>query len=94
VIDFELPMSAPKGYSYEYEIFNSRLISIWLRHHKIYDYNLGKSVRSIWGFYSLKKKEYYAPINSLKPGKSVLIENTTSYTAMPISRTLLEKCFV
>ena len=49
MIDFELPMSAPKGYSYEYEIFNSRLISIWLRHHKMYDYNLGKSVRSIWG---------------------------------------------
>ena len=94
MIDFELPMSAPKEYSYEYEIFNSKLISIWLRHHKIYDYNLGKSVRSIWGFYSLKKKEYYAPINSLKPGKLVNIQDTTSYTAMPIPKTLLEQFFV
>ena len=91
---FEMPIIPPKGYSYEYAEHNTRLIAIWLRHHKVYDYNLGKSVRSIWGFYSKKKKEYYAPLNSSKPGKTVKIEDTSSYTAMPISRTPLEKYFV
>jgi len=70
------------------------LIAIWLRHHKVYDYNLGKSVKSIWGFYSPKKREYYAPINSSKTGAVVNIQNTTPYTAMPIQLTTLEKCFI
>ena len=93
-MDFEMPLIPPKGYSYEYTEHNARLIAIWLRHHKVYVYNPGKSIKTIWGFYSPKKREYYAPINSTRPGNPVKIENTTSYTAMPISQTPLEKCFI
>jgi len=59
-----------------------------------FDYNLGASTKTIWGFYSPKKKVYYAPVNSKTPGKEVNIEDTTSYTAMPLKKTLLEMCFV
>lgn len=88
MIDF--PHKAPEGYSYEYESFNTRLVSIWLVCHQKFTYNSGKKTRSIWGFYSPKKKEYYAPINSLKVGKVVDIRNTRAYTAMPLNQNPLE----
>lgn len=90
----DFPHTPPEGYVYEYESFNTRLISIWLRHLCSYDYNLGKSVRSIWGFYSPKKREYYSPVNSKTSGKVVSIERTTPYTAMIPKLTSLEKAFV
>jgi hypothetical protein len=86
----EFPHNPPKGYSYEFEQFNTRLISIWLRCHRSFDYNLGKPTRTIWGFYSTKKREYYAPINATKCGDKVNIEDTRNYTAMQILRTPLE----
>lgn len=89
----DFPHEAPEGYSYEFEEFNTRLVSIWLRHHYSYIFNGGKSVRSIWGFYSPKKQEYYAPITSSKCGDKVNIKNTRNYTAMPIKQTPLEACF-
>lgn len=92
IVDF--PHVPPDGYSYEYEKFNARLISIWLRCHRRFDYNLGKPTRTIWGFYNSKKREYYAPINPTKCGNKVNIEDTLNYTAMPILQTALEKCFV
>jgi len=88
----EFPHKAPKGYSYETESFKRNVTSIWLRHHALYDYNLGKSVRTIWGFYNSKTKCYYAPVNSLKVGDKVDITDTTPYTAMPINLTPLERC--
>lgn len=90
----EFPHFPPKGYSYEFQEFNTRLIGIWLRCHHQFDYNLGKSTATIWGFYSPKKREYYAPINSIKCGSKVRIEDTTSYSAMQLKQTVLEKCFV
>lgn len=90
---FDFPHDPPEGYSYEYEEFNTRMISIWLRCHRQFDYNLGKSTRTIWGFYSPKKKEYYSPINSSKVGAKVNIESTRNYTAMPIKISPLEACF-
>lgn len=92
LIDF--PHSAPEGYSYEFEDHNTRVVAIWLRHHCNYSFAEGKSVRSIWGFYSSKKREYYAPINSSKCGDKVSISDTTPYTAMQIKRTPLESAFV
>ena len=92
IVDF--PHIPPNGYSYEFEQFNTRLIAIWLRCNHRFDYNLGKPTRTIWGFYSSKKREYYAPINATKCGNKVNIENTRNYTAMPILETFLEKCFV
>ena len=90
----EFPHKAPKGYSYEFEKYNTRTIRIMLCHHRKYDYNLGKKVATVWGFYSPKKQVYYAPINATSIGKEVRIENTTAYTSMPLKRTALEECFV
>ena len=91
----EFPHKPPtKEYSYKYEQFNTRLIAVWLCCNRTFDYNLGKPTHTIWGFYSPKKNIYYAPINSKTPGKEVNIEDTTSYTAMPLKKTLLEMCFV
>lgn len=89
----DFPHDPPEGYSYEYEKFNTRMISIWLRCHRKFDYNLGKTTKTIWGFYSPNKKEYYAPVNSTKVGKKVDIQNTRNYTAMPLNLTPLEACF-
>jgi hypothetical protein len=90
----EFPHKAPKGYSYEFEQYNTRTVRIMLCHHAQYDYNLGKSVSTVWGFYSSKKRVYYSPINSTSIGKEVNIHNTTPYTAMQIKRTPLEEFFV
>lgn len=83
----------PEGYSYEFEDFNNRFISIWLIHSFPYSYT-NKRIRTIWGFYSPKKNEYYAPINSSKVGDKVDIKDTRNYTAMKLNLTPLEKCFV
>jgi len=90
----EFPHQSPKGYSYEYEQFNARAIRIMLRCHRKFDYNLGASTATVWGFHNPKKRVYYAPINATKIGEEVDIENTTPYSAMPIQRTSLEKCFL
>jgi len=71
----------PKGYSYEVEDFKRNVISIWLRHHTIYSYS-SDPVRTIWGFYNTKNREYLAPINSKKCGSKVSITNTSPYTSM------------
>lgn len=90
----EFPHKPPtKEYSYEYEQFNTRMIRIWLRCSRTFDYNLGKTTKTVWGFYNPKKGVYYAPINLKSIGKQVSIEDTTPYTAMPIQTTPLEKCF-
>jgi len=94
MIDFDFPHLAPEGYSYEFEEHNTRLVSIWLCHHCTYSFAEGKSVRSIWGFYSPKKREYYAPVNSKTPGKVVNIKDTRNYTAMQIKPSPLDRFFV
>jgi len=90
----EFPHKAPKGYSYEFEQFNARTIRIMLRCHRQFDYNLGASTATVWGFYNPKKRIYYAPVNSKTIGKEVNINDTRNYTAMPIKQTALEACFV
>ena len=85
---------APEGYTYEVEEFKRGIFSIWLRCNREFDYNLGKPTRTIWGFYSHKKCEFYSPVNSKTVGKVVDFKNTRSYTAMPIKQTILESCFV
>lgn len=90
----EFPHKAPKNYSYEFETWNARAIRIILHCHRKFDYNLGASTATVWGFYSPKKRVYYAPVNAKTIGKEVNIENTTPYSAMPIKRTALEAAFV
>ena len=90
----EFPHKAPKDYSYEFETWNASTVRIMLRCHRKFDYNLGASTATVWGFYKPKKRVYYALINSTSIGKEVNIQNTTQYTAMPLNITALEKCFV
>jgi hypothetical protein len=90
----EFPHSPPKDCSYEYENFNTRTIRIWLCNSRQFDYNLGASTKTVWGFYSPKKHTYYAPINVKTIGKEVDINNTTPYSAMIPKQTPLEQFFV
>ena len=90
----EFPHKAPKGYSYEFEEVKRNTIAIWIRNSTTFDYNLGKSVRSIWGFYDSKKRVYHAPINSKTIGAVVDIRDTTPYSAMIPKQTPLESAFV
>ena len=85
---------APKGMRYEVEEHKRNMFSIWLCYDREFDYNLGKPVRCIWGFYSYKKCEFYAPVNSSTVGKLVDFKNTRDYTAMPLKQTALEAAFV
>lgn len=85
---------APKGTHYEVEQFKRNVFSIWVCYDRKFDYNLGKSVKSIWGFYDYKKCKFFSPVNSSKVGKEVNFKNTRNYTAMPIKQTTLESCFV
>jgi hypothetical protein len=90
----EFPHKAPKDYSYEFETWNTRTIRIMLRCNRKFDYNLGACTKTVWGFYSPKKRVYYSPVNAKTIGKQVDIENTTPYTAMPLKQTPLESAFV
>ena len=85
---------APEGCSYEVEEFKSGVFAIWLRYNREFDYNLGKSVCSIWGFYSYKKCEFYSPVNSKTIGKVVNFEDTRPWTSMPIKYQGVEHFFV
>lgn len=90
----DFPHSAPDGYSYSREKFNSKFDRIMLNHHRTYDYNLGKAVATVWGFYSLKKELYYAPVNAKTPGKQIDVSLTTPYTGMfPPKKGILESFF-
>jgi hypothetical protein len=90
----EFPHKAPKDCSYEYENFNTHTIRIWLCNSRQFDYNLGASTKTVWGFYNPKKRVYYAPINAKTIGKQVDIDSTTAYTAMQLKRTPLESAFL
>ena len=88
----EFPHKAPKGYYYETESFKRNVIAIWIHYTRKFDYNLGDSVRCIWGFYNSKTKTYHSPINSKTVGKEVDINDTTPYSAMIPNLTPLERC--
>ena len=85
---------APKGMYYEVEEFKQNVFSIWLCYNREFDYNLGKPVRCIWGFYNFKKCQFFSPVNSSTIGKAIDFKNTRNYTAMPIKQTPLEAAFV
>ena len=88
----EFPHKPPKGYSYEIEPFKRNVFAIWILHQRKFDYNLGGTVRCIWGFYNTKTREYFSPVNSKTVGKCVNIEDTTPYSAMVPKLTPLEQC--
>ena len=84
----------PVNYTYETRIHNRTFISIWLHCHHRFSYNGGAPVYTIWGFYNTKTKQYHSPINSSKPGNVVRIEDTRSYTSMPLNLNPLMQCLM
>jgi hypothetical protein len=84
----------PKNMHYEIEQFKRNVFSIWLHYDREFDYNLGKHVKCIWGFYDYKKCRYFSPVNSSTVGKEVDFKNTRNYTSMPIKQTPLEAAFM
>lgn len=74
---------APEGYHYERTNFKSNVVAIWIVFDRRFDYNLGDSVRCIWGFYNTKTKQFHAPKNSSTVGSIVELNKTTPYSAMP-----------
>ena len=92
IIDF--PHQSPKGMHYEQTEFKRNVVAIWIHYDREFDYNLGKPVRCIWGFYNTKTRKYYAPINAKTVGKQVDLKQTTPYSAMPIKQTPLEAAYV
>jgi len=83
----------PKGYSYEVNEFKRGIFAIWLCCSHRFNYNDGKTSKSIWGFYNYKECKFYAPVNSKTVGKQVQFKNTRDYSAMPIKHYPLEQFF-
>ena len=85
---------APEGMHYEVEQFKRNIFSIWICYDRNFDYNLGKPVKCIWGFYDYKKCQFFSPVNSSTVGKQVDFKDTRNYTAMPLKLNPLEAAFV
>ena len=92
-LPLDFPHQPPENFSYEVQDHKRNVVAIWLRHHCKYSYT-NDDVRTIWGFYNGKKREYYAPINSKKAGKVVDIKDTRNYTAMQLNLNPLERAFL
>ena len=83
----------PKGYSYEITQHRKNMLAIWIINHGVFSHT-DTSPRSIWGFYSTKKRCYHAPVNSTKHGAPVEIEDTTPYSAMQLNLNPLQRAFL
>lgn len=84
----------PKGTHYEVEQHNRDMLSIWICYDRVFDYNLGKKVRCIWGFYSIKNYNFYSPVNSSKVGKMVNFADTRPWSSMKLNYQGIEQFFV
>jgi len=89
----KFPHKAPQNYHYEQTSFKRNITAIWICDDRTYDYNLGKSVRCIWGFYNSKTRKYHSPINSSTVGSVIDPKQTTPYSAMQIKMNPLEAAF-
>jgi hypothetical protein len=87
----DFPHKSPEGTKYEQTEFKRNVVAIWVRYQRRFDYNLGDTVRCIWGFHNSKTGEYFAPINSSTIGSIVDIKQTTPYSAMQINMNPLER---
>jgi hypothetical protein len=85
--------SPPPGYSYEVHQFKRNILSIWISDHRTYDYNNGKPVSCIWGFYSEKTSQYHLPVNSKTVGSVIDIKRTSPYSAITPNLNPLMSCF-
>jgi len=90
----KFPHKAPHNYHYEQFQFKRNITAIWICDDRHYDYNNGKPVRCIWGFYNSKTQQWHAPVNSSTIGDVVDPVRTTPYSAMQLKLNPLEACFV
>ena len=79
----DFPHQPPEGFSYETKEFKPNIIGIWIRNHARYSYT-NEPIVSIWGFYNTKKRCYVAPVNHKRAGKTVDVNSTTAFSAMPL----------
>ena len=86
----EMPYKAPKGYHYEVVPFKRNVYAIWLCGGPKYLYLNWETARTIHSFYDMKKKQWFAPVNSKKVGQPVDINSTRPWTAMPLNLNPLE----
>ena len=73
---------APEGYHYERTDFKANVSAIWIVNDTHFDYCWSAGVKSIWGFYNSKTKQFYAQKNSKTVGSVVDLNKTTAYSAM------------
>jgi hypothetical protein len=73
---------APEGYHYERTDFKANVSAIWIVNDSHFDYCGCSGVKSIWGFYNQKTKQFHAPKNSTTVGNVVDLNKTTAYSAM------------
>ena len=73
---------APEGYHYQRTDFKANVSAIWIVNDSLFDYCGCSGVKSIWGFYNTKTKQFHAPVNSKTVGSVVKLEQTTCYSAM------------
>ena len=55
----------PDGFHYTIEQVSPLIKRVWLNHHHVYDYNLGKPVRTVWGY--IKRDRIHTPKDSKTP---------------------------
>jgi len=82
------PHNPPDGYCYKTQEFKPGYLSIMIGNYFPFSYTDESPVYSIWGFYNVKKKKYFAPVNAKSIGKEVDIDDTSPYTAMPMLKPL------
>jgi hypothetical protein len=73
---------APEGYHYERTDFKANVSAIWIVNDNHFNYCGCSGIKSIWGFYNTKTKQFHAPVNSKTVGSVVKLEQTTCYSAM------------
>ena len=75
---------APDGYHYERTDFKANVSAIWIVNDAHFNYKGCSGVKSIWGFYNTKTKQFHSPVNVKTVGKAVSINKTTAYSAMQL----------
>ena len=86
----DFPHDPPKNYTYEVEEFRRNILRIWCCNHSQFTYNGGNPAQTVWGFYNIKRRTYFAPHSSKRIGATVSLDQTSPYSAMPLLKLALD----
>jgi hypothetical protein len=89
----KFPHKAPRGLYYTQTQFKRNITAIWIHYDRQFDYNNGKPVKCIWGFFNSKTEQWHSPVNSSTVGSVVDPMRTSPYSAMLIKLNPLMSCF-